>query len=124
VSVERALRDIAEVARSRGMQVEGGGERLLVKHTGLPLSVVVEKTGAGGFRVELRVGEGLGEAIDEALAQGEDPREEIEEALDELVRIVDYAVQRLTREGLQVKRETREAIMDAYEALEERLEES
>jgi len=121
-AVEKAFRDIAEVARIRGLQVEGSGERLVVKHTTLPLEVVVERSG-GEFRVELRAGEGLGEAIDEMLSQGEDPREEIEEALNELVRIVDYTVQRLEREGIKARRETRQGIMDVYEALEERLEE-
>jgi histone H3/H4 len=122
-AVEKALRDIAEVARTRGLQAEGSGERLVVKHTTLPLEVVVERAG-DEFKVELRAGKDLGEAIDEALSQGEDPREEVEEALDELVRIVDYAVQRLAREGIKARRETRQGIMDVYEALEERLEES
>ena len=122
MSVEKALRDIAEVARTRGLQVETRDSGILVRHTSLPLEVAIEGSG-DQFRVELRVGEGLGEAIDEALSQGEDPREEVEEALDDLVSIVDYAVQRLAREGLKVRRETRQGIMDAYEALEERLEE-
>jgi hypothetical protein len=123
VSVERALRDIAEVARSRGLVAEGEGESLRIRHTSMPLEVVVERLGEG-FRVELRALESLGEAIDEALSADEDPRELVEEALDEMVRMVDYAVQRLAREGLPVSRETRQGIMDAYQALEDRLEES
>lgn len=123
MSVERALRDIAEVARSRGLVAEGEGERLVIKNPDMPLEVVVER-GPGGFRVELRALESLGEAIDEALSADEDPRELVEEALDEMVRIVDYAIQRLAREGVRAVRQTRQAIMDAYQALEDRLEES
>ncbi len=123
MSVEKALRDIAEVARARGLVAEGEGERLTIRHTTMPLEVVVERSG-DGFRVELRALESLGEAIDEALSADEDPRELVEEALDEMVRIVDYAVQRLAREGVRASRETRQAIMDAYQALEDRLEEA
>ncbi len=74
--------------------------------------------------VEMKVGNGLKERVDEYLDHGEDPREALEEVLETLVSIVDEVDRILRLHGFKVERKTREAILDVYDELESRLEEA
>ena len=122
MALEKALDDIRSIAERYGLKPQPGGDEVIIRHYEAPLEVVVKISG-GEAVVELRAASGLGEFIDGLLGENEDPRDTLEKALEEMLRIVDVAVDRLAREGVEVKRQTREAVLDVYDALEERLEE-
>ena len=122
MTLEKALDDIRSIAERYGLKPQPGSDGVIIRHYEAPLEVVVRVSG-GEAVVELRAASGLGEFIDGLLGENEDPRDTLEKALEEMLRIVDVAVDRLAREGVAVKRQTREAVLDVYDALEERLEE-
>jgi len=120
--LDKAVEDIKAVASRYGLAVEEADGTLTVRHPEAPLAVEIKAEGEKAI-VELKVGDEIDEYVDMLLGEDEDPREALEEALEEMVRIVDAAVSRLTREGFKVERKTREGILDVYDALEARLEE-
>ncbi len=122
MSLDKAIADIKAVASRYGLSTEESDGSLVIKHPEAPLIVEI-KAGEGRAIVELKVGDDIDEYVETLLGEDEDPREALEEALEEMVRIVDAAVSRLTREGFKVERKTREGILDVYDALEARLEE-
>jgi len=124
-SVKDALKSIAEVAESRGLEVELDENKLVltINHKDIPLTAVFEPVG-DGFRVAIRAGDGLRERIDELLDEGYDPREAVEEALDTLIEVVDRGIVLLEGSGVGVKRDTRGGILDVYDAIESFVEEA
>lgn len=120
--LDKALNDIISIAERYGLRPQPQEGGVVIRHYEAPLEVVVEVSG-GKALVELRAGRELNDYIDGVLGEDEDPRDSLEKALEEMLRIVDAAADRLAREGVEVKRQTREAVLDVYDALEERLEE-
>ncbi|GAB6148274.1 hypothetical protein JCM10135_08160 [Stetteria hydrogenophila] len=118
----KAVEEVKSVAVRYGLKVETPGEVLIIKHPEAPITVEL-RVEEGRAVAELKVGSEIGEYIDSLLDEGEDPREAVEEAMEEMIRIIDFAASRLEREGIKVERKTREGILDAYDALEARLEE-
>jgi len=123
VPVEEALKAIAESSGRKGLKVELKGSSVIIDHPEYPLEIVVSQEAPGEFVVELRVKEGLEETIEEMLDDEIDPRAELEDALDQLLSVVDYAVRKLETMGYHVNKKTREAILDVYDAIESFLEE-
>ncbi len=121
--VEEALKAIAESSGRKGLKVELKGSSVIIDHPEYPLEIVVSQEAPGEFVVELRVKEGLEETIEEMLDDEIDPRAELEDALDQLLAVVDYAVRKLETMGYHVNKKTREAILDVYDAIESFLEE-
>lgn len=122
MSLGKVAEDIKAVASRYGLEAEESGEFIRIKHPEAPLIVEIKVEG-GKAVVELKVGDDIDEYVENLLGEDEDPREALEEALEEMVRLVDTAVSRLSREGFKVERRTREGILDVYDAIEARLEE-
>jgi len=118
------LKPIAEYAGRFGLKPELDSERrtLTIYNTDYPLSIII-KPALQGYVVELRVGDDIDEAIEELLGEDVDPRTELEDVLETMIQVVDYAVRKLREAGYTVDRRTREAILDVYDALESFLEE-
>ncbi len=118
------LRGIAEYAGRFGLRISLDEEKgvLVIEHGEHPIRIVVEP-GDGVYRVRLEAGEGLAGHVEEMLGEDIDPRAELEEALETLVQVVDYAVRKLEEAGFRVEKSTREAILDVYDAIESFLEE-
>ena len=123
-TVEGALRSIAELGGSKGFKtvLDEDKRTLRIYSIECPLEVVVEPSN-GGFRVEFKVGENLTECIENLLEAELDPRDEIENIMESLISIVDYAVKKLASTGVKVERSTRQGVLDAYDAIESFLEE-
>lgn len=120
--VASVLESIAEYAARFGLKPELKDGRLVVRHTEYPLWVTVEPEGPG-YMVRLEAGGELEESISELLDEDVDARSELEDVVEVMVRVVDYAVRRLREKGFRVERNTRDAILDVYDALESFLEE-
>lgn len=116
------LKHIAEYAARYGLKPLEEEEKLVIKHEEYPLEIVIEPRG-DGYIVQLRVREDLEDSISELLEEDVDPRSELEDVIETLVTVVDYAVRKLREEGFKVERDTRNAILDVYDALESFLEE-
>ncbi len=115
------LKNIAEASGRKGLKTELKDNTLIVSHPEYPLMLVITGNDSS-FTVEIKVGEGLEENIEELLGDEIDPRAELEDALDQLLGIADYAVRKLELAGFKVKRRTREGVLDLYDALESFLE--
>ena len=118
------LKAIAEAGGSRGFEVsvdESAG-RVVVKSKECPVELIVEPLD-GGYRVELKAMEGLRDCIEDLLGEDIDPRNELENIVESLISVADFAVRRLEGLGYAVKKETRQGILDVYDALESFLEE-
>ncbi len=119
---EEVLKSIAEYAARYGLKPEQKEGVLVILHSEYPVKIVVEPSG-DAYVVELRVGEEIGESIEGLLEENVDPRAELEDIIETMVRVVDYATRKLEAAGYRVKRSTRDAILDLYDALESYLEE-
>jgi len=124
VSSSKSIKAIAEYAARFGLKPEVDEEsgRVVIKHQEYPLEIVVEPSDEG-YRVEMRAGDELEESISELLEDNVDPRSELEDVIETMVMVVDYSVRKLKEEGFKVERDTRNAILDVYDALESFLEE-
>ncbi|MEB3806801.1 MAG: hypothetical protein GSR73_04715 [Desulfurococcales archaeon] len=122
---EDALKSISEYAARYGLKPSIDLDKgvLVILHGEYPIKIIVEPRDEGVYAVELRVGEGIDESIEELLDAEVDPRAELEDVVEVLVQVVDYAVRKLEEAGFRVRRQTREAILDVYDALESFLEE-
>jgi len=109
--------DVAREAERRGFKVRVEGDRVVVEAGEIPLGVEVSRVG-DTVVVRLFAGSGMEESIREYAEEVEDVRESVEEILDSAVSLVDYAVRAAERAGFKVKRDTRTAIFDVYEALD------
>lgn len=117
------VEEISKAASRRGATTRSRGEIIEIVLPDEPVYIEV-RPGDGVAVVELKIGDGLQERVDEYLDHGEDPREALEEALETLVSIVDEVDRILRLHGFKVERRTRDAILDVYDALESRLEEA
>ncbi len=118
------LKAVAEIGGSRGFEVsydEAEG-RVVVKSRECPVELIVEPLDSG-YRVELRAMEGLRDCIEDLLDEDIDPRDELENIVESLVSIADFAVRRLEGLGYTVRKSTRQGILDVYDAIESFLEE-
>ncbi len=121
---KETLKSIAEYAARYGLKPEADFDKgtLIIHHSEYPLDIVVSR-GDDGYIVELKVGEEIDEAIEDLLGEDVDPRAELEDVIETMVQVVDYAVKKLEEAGYNVRKMTREAILDVYDALESFLEE-
>ena len=118
------LRGIGEYAGRYGLRVTIDEEKgvVVIEHGEYPVRIVVEP-GGPGYRVHLEVSGNLREVVGDLLEEEVDPRAELEDALETLIGVVDYAVRKLEEAGIRVSRETRAGILDVYDAIESYLEE-
>ena len=117
------IKRIADAASRRGAKVRVSGAGVEVYVDDEPVYVVVEEAG-GGYSIVLKVAGDIGEKVDEILGENGDPREVLEEALDNMIALVDDLEKLLKSMGYSVRRSTREAILDLYDAIEARVEEA
>ncbi len=117
------VKKIADVASRRGAKVRVSDAGIEIYVDDEPLYVLVEES-EGGYTIILKVSGDIGEKIDEILGENGDPREMLEEALDNMVAVVDDVEKLLKSLGYNVRRSTREAILDVYDAIESRVEEA
>ncbi len=116
------VEEISKTVSRRGATTKSKNGVLEIIVPDEPIYIEVYPTG-DTIVVEMKVGEGLRERVDEYLDHGEDPREALEEVLETLVSIVDEIDRILRLHGFKVERKTREAILDVYDELESRVEE-
>lgn len=118
------LRGIGEYAGRYGLRVTVDEEKgiVIIEHGEYPVRVIVEP-GGPGYRVHLEVSGDLREVVGDLLEEEVDPRAELEDALETLIGVIDYAVRKLEEAGIKVARDTRNAILDVYDAIESYLEE-
>lgn len=117
MSFESVVEEVSREAERRGFKVRVEGDRVIVEAEELPLGVEVSRTGDTVI-VKLFAGGGIEESIRDYAEEVEDVRESVEELLDSAVAVVDYAVRVAERAGFKVRRDTRSAIFDVYEALD------
>ncbi len=113
---------VSSVAGRRGLRVEQRGDGVLVLRSGdLPLYIEVRESSRG---VLVRLGhESLRDYVREVLDSEENPREVIEEAVDEMSMVAFEVAEALRKAGLKVELDTRSAAMDVLDELEEAEEE-
>ncbi len=116
-SFEAVAGDVAREAERRGFKVRVEGDRVVIEAEELPLGVEVSRAG-DTVVVRLFTGGDMEESIRDYADEVENVRESVEEVLDSAVAMVDYAVRAAERAGFKVKRDTRSAIFDVYEALD------
>ncbi len=114
---EAVAGDVAREAERRGFKVRVEGDRVVIEAEELPLGVEVSRAG-DTVVVRLFTGGDMEESIRDYADEVENVRESVEEVLDSAVAMVDYAVRAAERAGFKVKRDTRNAIFDVYEALD------
>ncbi len=112
---------VEQYAAQRGLEARREGGRIVVGPRDTPVFVAVEETGRG-VRVYISH-KGLRDYIREVVDTEDKPREYIEELLDDLTAIAYGVAQELRSKGFQVVLETRDAVMDVLEEVEEALEE-
>ncbi len=117
------IKRIADAASRRGAKVRVSDSGIEVYVDEEPVYIVVEEAG-GGYTIVLKVASDIGDRVDEILGENGDPREVLEEALDNMIALVDDLEKLLKSMGYSVKRSTREAILDLYDAIEARVEEA
>ncbi|MEB3780649.1 MAG: hypothetical protein GSR85_10565 [Desulfurococcales archaeon] len=124
MGLERELvEELSKVVARRGGTLQVKGNTLEIRSVGEPLYLTLYPSN-GNVVIELKVEESIDERIDELLGEDEDPREHLEEVLETLVSMVDELERILRINGYSVIRRTREAILDVYDAIEEKLEEA
>ena len=116
-SFEAVAGDVAREAERRGFKVRVEGDRVVIEAEELPLGVEISRAG-DTVVVRLFTGGDMEESIRDYADEVENVRESVEEVLDSAVAMVDYAVRAAERAGFKVKRDTRSAIFDVYEALD------
>ena len=123
-TLDEALKSIAAAGGARGLKTEIDEEkgRVRVYSDECPLEIVIEPAGQG-YRIELRVGQDIRECIEQMLENEVDPRDEIENIIETLIGVVDFATRKLESLGVSVEKKTRQGILDAYDAIESFLEE-
>jgi len=117
------VKKIADAASRRGAKVRISDAGVEIYVDDEPLYVLVEES-EGGYTLILKVSDDIGEKVDEMLGENGDPREMLEEALDNMVAVVDDVEKLLKSLGYNVRRSTSKAILDVYDAIESRVEEA
>ncbi len=117
MSFESVASEIVREAEKRGFKVRVEGDRVVIEAEELPIGVEVSRAG-DTVVVRLFAGGNLEEGIRDYAEEVENVRESVEELLDSAVSMVDYAVRAAEKAGFKVRRDTRTAIFDVYEALD------
>jgi len=118
---EEILEEIERIAKQTGYRVEKRGEKIVLLHPSAPLRIEVFESSHG---VSLKIGhENIRDYVREILDTEDNPREYIEDILDEVSSVAVRLTEALRRKGLRVVSDTRTAIMDVLEELEEAEEE-
>jgi len=118
------LKGIAEYAAGKGLKPSLDEENLVlvIEHGEYPLRIVIEPRGEA-YVVELLAGDEIDEAVEDLLEDEVDPRAELEDVIETMLTVVDYAVKKLGSAGVRVDKKTRDAILDVYDAIESFVEE-
>jgi len=118
---EDIVKEIERIAKQGGYRVEERGEKIVVLHPNAPLYIEVFESSKG---IAVRIGhENLRDYIREVLDTEDNPREYIEDLLDDVSSIAVRITEALRRKGISVSSDTRTAVMDVLEELEEAEEE-
>jgi len=118
---EDIVKEIERIAKQSGYRVEKRGEKIVVLHPSAPLYIEVFESSSG---VTVRIGhENLRDYVREVLDTEDNPREYIEDLLDDVSSIAVRITEALRRKGISVSSDTRTAVMDVLEELEEAEEE-
>ena len=97
------------------------GATLVLHHRRAPLYIYVKPTSQG---VEIGLGyHGLKDYIREIVDSEENPRDYIEELLDDMSSLAHRLMQEIKKKGYKALLKTRETVIDFLEELEEALEE-
>ena len=112
------LAKVSREAERRGFESRLKGYTLEAASPELPISVFVEAGSGDAVRIRIEVGSGLEERIAELAEEVEDVRGVVEEVLETAIAIVDYAAREAQKMGFKAVRETRQAVLDVYDALE------
>jgi len=117
----QVVKEIEELARRTGYRLEKRGEKIVLRHPSAPLFIEVFESSTG---IAVRIGhENLRDYVREIVDTEDNPREYIEDLLDEVSSIAVRLAEALRRKGLRVASDTRAAVMDVLEELEEAEEE-
>ncbi len=118
---EDIVKEIERIAKQSGYRVERRGEKIVVLHPSAPLYIEVFESSKG---IAVRIGhENLRDYVREVLDTEDNPREYIEDLLDDVSSIAVRITEALRRKGISVSSDTRTAVMDVLEELEEAEEE-
>lgn len=112
---------VEEFAKQYDLTVGREKNRLILSPSKAPLFIAVEETSRG---VKVYIGhKGLRDYVREIVDTEENPRDYFEELLDDLTSLAYRLSKFLEKQGLRVVLETREAVMDILDEVEEALEE-
>ena len=118
---EDIVKEVERIAKQSGYRVEKRGEKIVVLHPSAPLYIEVFESSKG---ITVRIGhENLRDYVREVLDTENNPREYIEDLLDDVSSIALRITEALRRRGISVNSDTRTAVMDVLEELEEAEEE-
>ena len=118
---ENIVEEVEKIAKQSGYRVETRGDRIVVLHPSAPLYIEIFESSKG---ITVRIGhENLRDYVREILDTEDNPREYIEDLLDDVSSIAVRITEALRRRGISVSSDTRTAIMDVLEELEEAEEE-
>jgi hypothetical protein len=121
LAVEKTKQVVEEFARARGLRLEEVGDALRLWHSEAPVYIEVREGSRG---VTVRLGyEGLRDYVREVVDTSDNPREEIEDLVDEMSSIAYMLYEELRRRGVEARLDTRSAAMDILGELEEAEEE-
>ena len=118
---EDIVKEVERIAKQSGYRVEKRGEKIIVLHPSAPLYIEIFESSRG---ITVRIGhENLRDYVREVLDTEDNPREYIEDLLDDVSSIAVRITEALRRKGISVNSDTRTAVMDVLEELEEAEEE-
>lgn len=118
---EDIVKEIERIAKQSGYRVEKRGEKIIVLHSSAPLYIEVFESSKG---ITVRIGhENLRDYVREIVDTEDNPREYIEDLLDDVSSVAVRITEALRRKGISVSSDTRTAVMDVLEELEEAEEE-
>lgn len=115
--MEWLVDEASKEAHRRGYKVSVVDDLLEVSSPHSPLKVIVSRDGEG-YVVALKTANNLQGIIEDIASESDDPRSEVESLLDEALLIVESLVRIIREKGFKVRRITRDAILDVYDALE------
>ena len=117
MAFEALTKDVTREAEKRGYKVRVEGDKIIIETEDLPLGIEVSRSG-DTVTVRLYAGSDMEESIRDYAEEVENIRESVEDLLEEAVSMVDYVARKAENMGFKVKRDTRTAIFDVYEALD------
>lgn len=118
---ERIVELVKRVASRRGLRPEQRGDALVLAHPEAPLYIEVRET-SRGIRIRL-AHENLRDYIRDIVDSEQDPRDYVESLLDEVAAASHELAEKMRGLGVRVELDTRTAVMDVLDELEEAMEE-